>query len=602
MTTENLIQDKLHNIQDILQEINHDILLPQIVVIGSQSSGKSSVLEKILMLDILPKGTNIVTRCPIKIHTRKCSEEKEYFVMNKTTFHNLESVKTELENEMKRVCGEGFNISEEEITIFLYLKNTIEITLVDLPGLTKIPIKNQPTNVEKQILDLTMKYITNKNSIILPIIPANADISTSEALKICKKVDPLGTRTLGIITKIDLMDMETDCLEILLNKCFPLLMGYIGTVNRGQGDLNNKTNILQILQKEKKFFKSHKKYEKLFPNLGTEYLNEKLKEYFFKFVKKELPELKNKIQQKVLEIKRKIDNIKHHNLTKDEVVLHFCKIIKCIVKQKNTYNEFFLYNSKTDLMVEFKEFFNFKNEKYVFNIKIIEEIKNKNTVFWSENLFNKIIYERYNILTILVIEKYYLCFEILKKHIFQIEASLIELNFDFLKEKLCEIMFEKLQICINEIKNYSKIQTSYINTNYPDFRKTEILKNVILKHQKKFDKEKSDFTPLFGFFSQKNQISIDKKFDDHNFDIDLLYEMTDSYFNCMRNNFIDYSIKLIYFQLFYFLKSELNEKYLNDVNFNFSFDEINKSAEDLKNQLLNEKFNFEKAAKILHEF
>jgi len=80
------------------------------------------------------------------------------------------------------------------------------LTLVDLPGITKVPVGDQPQDIEKQIYDLILNFISNPNSLILAVTPATTDLATSESLKLARDVDPEGRRTLAVITKLDLMD------------------------------------------------------------------------------------------------------------------------------------------------------------------------------------------------------------------------------------------------------------------------------------------------------------------------------------------------------------------------------------------------------------
>lgn len=88
----------------------------------------------------------------------------------------------------------------------MYSPNVLDLTLIDLPGMTKVPIGDQPPDIEFQIKDMLLDYIENSNTIILAISSANSDIANSDALKLAREVDPTGERTLGVITKIDLMD------------------------------------------------------------------------------------------------------------------------------------------------------------------------------------------------------------------------------------------------------------------------------------------------------------------------------------------------------------------------------------------------------------
>lgn len=108
------------------------------------------------------------------------------------------------------------------------------------PGLTKIPIDGQPKSIVQDLEDMARTYVKGENSIILAVSPANADLATSDALRMSREVDPAGERTIGVLTKIDIMDPGTDAREILTNTAVRLRNGWVGVVNRGQADLNAK--------------------------------------------------------------------------------------------------------------------------------------------------------------------------------------------------------------------------------------------------------------------------------------------------------------------------------------------------------------------------
>lgn len=96
-------------------------------------------------------------------------------------------------------------ISPQPINLRIFSPNVLTLTLVDLPGLTKVPVGDQPRDIEKQIRDMLMKYISKPSCIILAVTPANTDLANSDGLKLAREVDPEGTRTIGVLTKVDLM-------------------------------------------------------------------------------------------------------------------------------------------------------------------------------------------------------------------------------------------------------------------------------------------------------------------------------------------------------------------------------------------------------------
>ncbi|VDD79825.1 unnamed protein product [Mesocestoides corti] len=277
----------INKLQDVFNTVGTESLqLPQIVVIGSQSSGKSSVLENIVGRDFLPRGPGIVTRRPLVLQLvhvgenddaiRKeegdgTSKEWAKFLHNKQVIYtDFDKVREEIEKETTRLAGIGKMVSSEAIHLKVYSPNVLNLTLVDLPGITKVPVGDQPEDIEKQINSLCLHYISNPNCIILAVTPANADMATSESLKLAKEVDPEGKRTLCVLTKLDLMDHGTDAHDLLLNRVIPVKLGIIGVVNRSQADINSKKSITDALAYEASFLQ--RRYPSLASRNGTVYL------------------------------------------------------------------------------------------------------------------------------------------------------------------------------------------------------------------------------------------------------------------------------------------------------------------------------------------
>ena len=154
----------------------------------------------------------------------------------------------------------------------IYSTEVLNLTLVDLPGLTKVPVGDQPTNIEVQIERLVRDYIEKPNCIILAISPANVDLANSDSLRLARKIDPQGRRTIGVLTKLDLMDAGTNALDILNGRVYPLKLGFIGVVNRSQQDIISGKPMDQALDDEMDFFKSHPAYRNMAHRLGTKYL------------------------------------------------------------------------------------------------------------------------------------------------------------------------------------------------------------------------------------------------------------------------------------------------------------------------------------------
>ncbi|XP_071582974.1 dynamin-1-like protein isoform X7 [Heliangelus exortis] len=330
----------INKLQDVFNTVGADIIqLPQIVVVGTQSSGKSSVLESLVGRDLLPRGTGVVTRRPLILQlvhvspedgrktagdenelgkdevmgrkkssngSKSCegkekarkteidAEEWGKFLHTKNKIYtDFDEIRQEIENETERISGNNKGISPEPIHLKIFSSNVVNLTLVDLPGMTKVPVGDQPKDIELQIRELILQFISNPNSIILAVTAANTDMATSEALKIAREVDPDGRRTLAVITKLDLMDAGTDAMDVLMGRVIPVKLGIIGVVNRSQLDINNKKSVADSIRDEYGFLQ--KKYPSLANRNGTKYLARTLNRLLMHHIRDCLPELKTRI-------------------------------------------------------------------------------------------------------------------------------------------------------------------------------------------------------------------------------------------------------------------------------------------------------------------
>ncbi|XP_005144448.1 dynamin-1-like protein isoform X1 [Melopsittacus undulatus] len=301
----------INKLQDVFNTVGADIIqLPQIVVVGTQSSGKSSVLESLVGRDLLPRGTGVVTRRPLilqLVHVspedgrKTAGDENEIdaaewgkFLHTKNKIYtDFDEIRQEIENETERISGNNKGISPEPIHLKIFSSNVVNLTLVDLPGMTKVPVGDQPKDIELQIRELILQFISNPNSIILAVTAANTDMATSEALKIAREVDPDGRRTLAVITKLDLMDAGTDAMDVLMGRVIPVKLGIIGVVNRSQLDINNKKSVADSIRDEYGFLQ--KKYPSLANRNGTKYLARTLNRLLMHHIRDCLPELKTRI-------------------------------------------------------------------------------------------------------------------------------------------------------------------------------------------------------------------------------------------------------------------------------------------------------------------
>lgn len=171
----------------------------------------------------------------------------------------------------------------------------MNLTLVDLPGITKVPVGDQPPDIETQIRGIILDHIEKDSCLILAVSSATTDLANSYALKLAREVDPLGRRTIGVITRLDLMDDGTDARDIFDGKLLPLHHGYIGVVNRSQKDIKNDKNIVAAMEHERQFFMNHESYRDIAHRLGTPYLQKVLNQKLMEHIRDLLPQLRNKL-------------------------------------------------------------------------------------------------------------------------------------------------------------------------------------------------------------------------------------------------------------------------------------------------------------------
>lgn len=281
-----ILTKKMIEIRSILHKIGQSstLTLPSIVVIGSQSSGKSSVLEAIVGHEFLPKGSNMVTRRPIEltlVNTPSSKEEYgEFPDLGLRRISDFSSIQRTL-TELNLAVPDSECVSDDPIHLTIYSPNVPDLSLIDLPGYIQVVGQNQPLQLKQKISELCDKYIQPPN-VILAISAADVDLANSTALRASRRVDPRGERTIGVVTKMDLVDPARGA-AILNDQQYPLRLGYVGVVPKApqsQGLFKmGSTNLLSdIVRNENSFFSSHPTQfgPEAGVNVGTPTLRKKL--------------------------------------------------------------------------------------------------------------------------------------------------------------------------------------------------------------------------------------------------------------------------------------------------------------------------------------
>lgn len=510
LRTVNKLQDLVFN------TIGNDSLdLPQIVVVGSQSSGKSSVLENIVGRDFLPRGSGIVTRRPLILqlinippddddasneddevripHTAASvaehSEWAEFHHIPGRKFRDFNQVRAEIENETARIAGNNKGINRQPINLKIFSPHVLNLTLVDLPGLTKVPIGDQPSDIEKQTRTLISEYIAKPNSIILAVSPANVDIVNSEALKLARHVDPLGRRTIGVLTKLDLMDHGTNALDILSGRVYPLKLGFIGVVNRSQQDIQTNKPMAEALKAEAEFFRHHPAYRNMATRCGTQYLAKTLNTTLMAHIRDRLPDIKARLNTLMGQTQQELASYGSKQFSGKE---HRGSLILQLMTRFA--NSFISSIDGTSSEISTKELCGGARIYYIFNsvfgnsletidpthnlsvLDIRTAIRNSTgprpSLFVPELAFDLLVKPQIKLLEI----PSQRCVELVYEELIKIchTCGSQELSrFPRLQGKLIEVVSdllrERLGPCSGYVESLISIQRAYINTNHPNF-------------------------------------------------------------------------------------------------------------------------------------
>lgn len=299
--------------------LEQDISLPAIVVVGDQSSGKSSVLEALSGVQ-LPRGSGIVTRCPLELRLKSCGPDHPWrgrirYQPQGHDFDNDEDdfgvdegiqdpadVEARVRTAQNLLAGPDRGISTSRISLEIVSSDVPDLTLIDLPGITRLVVHGQDRDASLKIHTMIKEYIQKEETIILAVVPANVDIATTEALQMAREVDREGRRTLGVVTKPDLVDRgaEQELIEVVTNARYHLRRGYTMVKCRGQQAITKKQTLREALDNEEDFFQNHPQLSHL-PDatLGMRNLSRKLTTVLVDHIKEHLPALKVEVREKM---------------------------------------------------------------------------------------------------------------------------------------------------------------------------------------------------------------------------------------------------------------------------------------------------------------
>lgn len=351
MTVTNMYQSKDHeellNAIDLLrsQGLNNYVRLPQLIVCGDQSSGKSSCLEAISGVTF-PTKDNLCTRFATELVLRRdetpivnvtiipgdgrSDEEKEKLLNFKppnVELNDLESIIDAAKEAMGLNSG-STAFSDDILRFEISGPQQPHLTLVDLPGMIHSENKQQTAKDVQLVSSLIRKYMANTRSIILAVVSAKNDYANQIVTKLARDVDPKGLRTLGIITKPDTLhkgsESETAFLELARNKDVVFRLGWHVLKNRDY-DMRECSD-QERDEKEQAFF-SHGSWLTL-PSrcLGIGALKPRLSSVLKDQIVSELPNLICDVEVGIEEAKRVLTRLGKSRGTLKEQQLHLVQV------------------------------------------------------------------------------------------------------------------------------------------------------------------------------------------------------------------------------------------------------------------------------------
>ncbi|KAK1379722.1 Vacuolar sorting protein VPS1, dynamin [Heracleum sosnowskyi] len=311
--------DKLRNL-NVMQE---GIQLPTIVVVGDQSSGKSSVLESLAGIS-LPRGDGICTRVPLVIRLQNHAQsdsllQLEYLTKVVSTDESNVAIAINLATD--EIAGNGKGISHTPLTLVVKKNGVPDLTMIDLPGITRVPVHGQPEDIYEQISDIIMEFIKPEESIILNVLSATVDFPTCESIRMSQLVDKTGERTLAVVTK---SDKAPDGLhEKVMADDVKIGLGYVCVRNR-IGDESYE----EARMKETKLFQAHPLLKKIDKSMvGVPVLAKRLVQIQANIISKCLPDIVKKINMKLNANVSELNNLPQKLSSVAEAITTFMRIV-----------------------------------------------------------------------------------------------------------------------------------------------------------------------------------------------------------------------------------------------------------------------------------
>jgi GTP-binding protein EngB required for normal cell division len=326
--------DQIRPLLDAVDRLRHlkvtqeGIQLPTIVVVGDQSSGKSSVLESLAGIS-LPRGQGICTRVPLVMRLQDDpsadSPKLQLEYSNGRVVTTTEAdVADAINAATAEIAGSGKGISDAPITLVVRKRGVPDLTLVDLPGITRVPVHGQPEDIYDQVAKIIKEYIAPKESIILNVLSATVDFPTCESIRMSQQVDRSGERTLAVVTKVD--KNPEGLLEKVTMDDVNIGLGYVCVRNRIGDETYDQARV-----EEERLFKYHPLLSKIDKSMvGIPVLANRLMQIQSTIIAKCLPDIVKQINDRLSRSSAELDQMPQDLNNVADAVRVFFHIVKLV--------------------------------------------------------------------------------------------------------------------------------------------------------------------------------------------------------------------------------------------------------------------------------
>ncbi|XP_073057138.1 dynamin-related protein 4C-like [Primulina eburnea] len=323
--------DRIRPLLDAIDRLRHlnimqeGIQLPTIVVVGDQSSGKSSVLESLAGIS-LPRGQGICTRVPLIMRLENhLNHQPEIYLEfdGRVVPTDEENISHAITAATDEIAGHGKGISNTPLTLIVKKNGVPDLTMVDLPGITRVPVHGQPEDIYEQISKIIMEFIAPEESVILNVLSASVDFTTCESIRMSQKVDKNGERTLAVVTKAD--KAPEGLLEKVTADDVNIGLGYVCVRNR-IGD----ESYDEARDKEAELFETHPLLSNISEGMvGIPVLAQKLVQIQASIIVKCLPDIVRKINNKLSTNMEEINKLPKNLASLAEAMTAFMHVLSC---------------------------------------------------------------------------------------------------------------------------------------------------------------------------------------------------------------------------------------------------------------------------------